>query len=160
MQKIGLLCVGKASGFYADGVREYEKRLRPYCRFTAVELAEEPLREKHASAALVQAALEKEGKKLLEALPAKGVVLALCVEGKQMDSEQFAALLSQYAVQGESSVHFVIGSSHGLSPLVKSRADRLFSLSKMTLPHQLARLVLTEQIYRAFQIGTGGKYHK
>ncbi|MDL2253197.1 23S rRNA (pseudouridine(1915)-N(3))-methyltransferase RlmH [Ruminococcaceae bacterium OttesenSCG-928-I18] len=160
MQKITLLCVGKPADFYAAGIREYEKRLGPLCRFTAKELAEEPLQGKNVSEAQVAAALRREGERILGSLPKKSRLVALCVEGRQMDSEGFEKLLSSCAMEGTGELVFAIGSSHGLSREVKERAERLLSLSAMTLPHQLARLFLTEQIYRAFQIRAGGKYHK
>ncbi len=159
MQKISLFYFGKAGGFYAEGIREYEKRLQAFCRFTAVELAEESLQEKTASPKQVQAALEKEGERLLAALPKKARLLALCVEGKAVTSEELAQMLGDYALEG-GEVALAIGSSHGLSPAVKQAAQRKLSLSAMTLPHQMARLLLTEQVYRAFQIQAGGRYHK
>ncbi len=160
MQHIDLVCLGKPAGFYLPGIQEYEKRLGPLCRFRAQELSEEPLTEKSASPALVRAALEKEGEHILAALPKKARMLALCVEGKALDSEGFAALLEEMAQDGGGQAAFVIGSSHGLAPCIKTAAYRRFSLSALTLPHQLARLVLTEQIYRAFQIRAGSRYHK
>lgn len=159
MQKISLFYFGKAGGFYAEGIREYEKRLQAFCRFTAIELAEESLQEKAASPRQVEAALEKEGSRLLAALPKKARLLALCVEGKPLASEAFSALLEGYAQEG-GELALAIGSSHGLAPAVKQAAQRKISLSAMTLPHQMARLLLTEQVYRAFQIQAGGRYHK
>ena len=161
MQRVTLLCVGKLSEpFYAGGVAEYAKRLGVLCRFDAVEIAEEPLNEKNASAATAAKALEKEGARLLAALPKGARLVALCVEGKQMTSPALADYLREAALSGQGDVAFVIGSSHGLCDEIKQRADLRLSLSQMTLPHQLARLVLTEQIYRAYMIQGGGKYHK
>lgn len=159
MQRVTLLCVGKPAGFYAEGIREYEKRLGAFCRFEAAELPEEALNEKNASPRGVEVALEKEGTRLLAALPKKAQLWALCVEGKPLTSEEFAQMLEQNAREG-GDVALVVGSSHGLSPAVKQAAQRKISLSAMTLPHQLARLMLTEQLYRAFQIRAGGRYHK
>lgn len=160
MQHIKLLAVGKAGAFYADGIQEYTKRLGPLCRFEAVEIAEEVLDEKKASPAQVQAALEKEGARLLAAVPKGALLVALCVEGKQQTSEEFAAMLEDAALHGTPAVAFAIGSSWGLAPAVKAAAGRKLSLGQMTLPHQLARLVLTEQIYRALMIRGGSRYHK
>lgn len=159
MQKISLCFFGKACGFYAEGIREYEKRLQAFCQFTAIELAEEPLQEKTASPKQVVVALEKEGGRLLAALPKKAKLVALCVEGKPVTSPEFATLLEGCAMEGEELV-LAIGSSHGLSPAVKQAAAHKISLSAMTLPHQMARLLLTEQVYRGFQICAGGRYHK
>ncbi len=160
MQSITLLCVGKPGKLYAGPIAELEKRLAPLCRFSAVELAEEPLDEKNASPAGIAAALEKEGARLLEKLPRKALVFALCVEGKPLTSEELADTLSAAAVQGAGDIVFLIGSSHGLAPAVKQAAAHKLSLSGMTLPHGLARLVLTEQVYRALMIRAGTKYHK
>lgn len=160
MQHITLLCVGKAAGPLKEAAEEYQKRLSTLCRFEVKELAEETLHDKNASPAQVAAALEKEGQRLLAALPKGAKLCALCVEGRQMDSEAFAALLEGEALSGAGHVAFAIGSSHGLAPAVKSRAAHKLSLSAMTLPHQLARLVLAEQVYRAFMIRAGSKYHK
>ena len=161
MQHITLLCVGKLSErFFADGVAEYAKRLGALCQFDVVEISEEAINEKNASAATEAKALEKEGARLLAALPKGAKLVALCVEGQQKPSPGLAAYLREAALSGQGDVAFAIGSSHGLCDAVKQRADLRLSLSEMTLPHQMARLVLTEQIYRAFMIQNGGKYHK
>lgn len=161
MQRVTVVTVGKLSeAFYAQGVAEYTKRLRPLCRFEIVEIPEENLDEKNASAASIQAALQKEGVKMLAAVPKGAQIVALCVEGKSLSSEALAAWLEQAAIGGQADVAFLIGSSHGLAEEIKQKAALRLSLSAMTLPHQLARLVLTEQIYRAFMIRTGSKYHK
>ncbi len=160
MLKVSIIAVGKAAAFYAEGVREYQKRLRPLCRFEVLELPEEPLDEKKASPALVKAALAREGGRILAAVPKAAVLAALCVEGKQLTSEEFSALLEEEALRGAPAVAFAIGSSWGLAPEVKAAAAYSLSLGKMTLPHQLARLVLAEQIYRAMMIRTGNRYHK
>lgn len=160
MQQISLIVVGKPAGFYADGVAEYQKRLQRLCRLEVTELAEEPIDEKNASPAQVAAALEKEGARILAALPKGATLAALCVEGKPLSTEAFAGWLEQQATYGGGAVAFAIGSSHGLAPAVKEKAAKRLSLSGMTLPHQLARLVLTEQIYRAFMMRAGARYHK
>ena len=105
-------------------------------------------------------AAEKEAAEIEKHIPQNAFVYALCIEGKTMPSEQFSAQLEQAAVQGSGSVVFVIGSSFGLSERVKRRANVRLSMSPMTFPHQLARVMLLEQLYRAFQIRSGGKYHK
>lgn len=161
MQRITLIALGKLnSRFYADGVAEYAKRLAPLCRFELVELAEEAIDEKAAGSTLVAAALEKEADRILAAVPKSARIVALCVEGKPLTSEAFAATLEQAALSGAGDMAFIIGSSHGLSNRVKDKAALRLSISAMTLPHQLARLVLVEQIYRAFMIRGGSKYHK
>lgn len=160
MQHITILAVGKAGGFYAEGVAEYQKRLGSLCRFEVLELAEEPLREKNATPAQVEAALQKEGARILAAVPKGAQLVALCVEGRQISSPAFAALLEETAASGAPAVAFAIGSSHGLAPQVKQAAGHRLSLGELTLPHQLARLVLTEQIYRALMIRSGSRYHK
>lgn len=160
MQHIKVIALGRAAGFYADGVAEYQKRMGRHCRFELVELAEEPVDEAHASPALVAAALEKEGGRILAAVPKAARLVALCVEGKQQTSEEFSAFLADAALGGAPAVAFAIGSSHGLAPAVKRQAALRLSLSGLTLPHQLARLVLVEQIYRAMMIRAGSRYHK
>lgn len=160
MQHITIIAVGKAQSFYAAGVAEYAKRLRPLCHFSLVELAEEPLDEKSASPASIAAALQREGERILAALPKGALSVALCIEGATLSTPAFAALLDNAAQSGQNHVAFVIGSSHGLSPQLKAACTRQLSLSPMTMPHQLARLVLAEQIYRALSIRGGSKYHK
>lgn len=161
MQKIDLICVGKLNAAYcAAGVAEYQKRLAALCDFHIIELPEEPISEKNAGEAVIQKALEKEGKAILASLRRGACLVALCVEGKPISSEELAALVAQKAVSGAGDMAFVIGSSHGLAPAVKAAADRCISLGRITLPHQLARLVLAEQLYRAFAINHHIKYHK
>lgn len=160
MQGMTVIAVGKPAKIYLPALAEFEKRLGPLCRFKAAQLAEEPLDEKNASPAAIAAALEKEGARILAALPKRAFVCALCVEGKPLGSEAFAAALGDAALRGQSEAAFLIGSSHGLAPTVKQAADLRLSLSAMTLPHGMARLFLTEQIYRALNIRAGTKYHK
>lgn len=156
--QIQLIAVGRLKEkWLREAFAEYEKRLQRYCRFTLTELAEARLPE-NPSEAEIAAALESEGRAIIQAC--RGVTVAMCIEGKQMPSEKLSQWLMQRGVEGESAVSFVIGSSFGLAENVKKHADMRLSMSEMTFPHQLARVMLTEQIYRAFQIGTGGKYHK
>ena len=156
--QINLITVGKLKEkWLRDAYAEYEKRLTRYCKLSLTELPESRLPESPSDAEIA-AALQQEGKAILNAC--RGKIIALCIEGKQYASEEFAALLSQYASYGDSTVSFVIGSSFGLADEVKSRADMRFSMSKMTFTHQIARVLLAEQIYRAFQITSGGKYHR
>lgn len=161
MQNIDLICVGRLNAaFCAEGVAEYQKRLAGYCNFRIIELPEAPIAEKSASDALVARALEKEGNAILASLRRGAGLVALCIEGRQFSSEELAGFIARRAVEGAGDLAFVIGSSHGLSPAVKQAAVLRFSMGRITLPHQLARLVLCEQLYRAFSINAGSKYHK
>lgn len=161
MQNIDLICIGKLNmPFYAAGVAEYQKRLAAFCNFRIVELPEAAIDERHASAAQVEKALEKEAKVILGALRKGEYLAALCVEGRQISSEELADLIAGRAMSGAGDIAFVIGSSHGLAQSVKRAAQSRISLGRITMPHQLARLVLTEQLYRACSINAGMKYHK
>lgn len=161
MQNMDLICVGKLNApYFAAGVAEYQKRLAAFCRFRVIELPEAPLPDKNASPAQIEKALEKEGKAILAAVRKGACLVALCVEGKQISSEELAAQIERQALSGAGDMAFVIGSSHGLAPAVKAAANARISLGRITLPHQLARLVLAEQLYRACTINAGMKYHK
>ena len=156
MLEVRLVCIGKLKeAYWRDAVAEYEKRLRPLCKFTFIELPEARL-PADPSDAQIEQALEQEGKAILE--KTAGTIFPLCIEGKQVDSPGLAEKLSA-AMQFPGTVSFVIGSSHGLSKEVKAAGEGI-SMSPMTFPHQLARVMLCEQIYRAFQILQGSKYHK
>lgn len=161
MQNIDLICVGKLNAdYYAAGVADYQKRLSAFCNFRIVELPEEKIQDKNASQATIDKALEAEGKNILAHVKKGSSIVALCVEGKQLSSEELSDYIQQKALSGSGDMAFIIGSSHGLSPAVKQAAAYRLGMSKMTFPHQLARLVLTEQLYRAFSIAKGTKYHK
>lgn len=161
MQNIDLICVGKLNApYFAAGVAEYQKRLAGFCNFRIVELPEAKLADKNAGQAQIEKALEREGEAILSALRKGAYLVALCVEGKPISSEELAGLLAQRAGSGAGDIAFVIGSSHGLAQSVKCAAKAKISLGRITLPHQLARLVLTEQLYRACTINAGMKYHK
>ena len=160
MQTVTIIVPGKLKeGYLRDAQEEYRKRLTAFCKINIIEVSAEPL-PASPSDAQIRAALEKEGKRLLDAVPKGAFVYALCIEGKQRPSETFSRELDRLAVEGNGSVAFLIGSSFGLSEDVKRRADSRLSMSEMTFPHQLARVMLLEQLYRAFQISSGGKYHK
>ena len=161
MQNIDLICIGKLNApYFAAGVAEYQKRLAAFCRFRILELPEAPLPEKNAGLARIEKALEQEAAAIRKARRKGAYLAALCVEGRQVSSEDLAALLAQRAGSGAGDIAFVIGSSHGLAESLKAEADARISLGRITLPHQLARLVLTEQLYRACTINAGMKYHK
>lgn len=160
MLTITVACVGKLKETYwRDAVAEYAKRLSAFCRLQIVEVAEERVPD-NPSAAQITAALEAEGHRLLSRIPAGAPLVALCIEGKGYTSEALSSQLSTWTVDGVSHVAFVIGGSWGLSPLVKETARVRLSMSGMTFPHQMARVMLLEQLYRALQIAAGGKYHK
>lgn len=161
MLSVQILCVGKLKeAFYLDAVREYTKRLSPYCRLTVTELGEQRLPPSPAPAQIA-AALAQEGQSILSRLPASATVVALCVEGKQQTSEQFSRFIGRCQQDGEHKhLVFLIGGSYGLAEDVKSRADARLSMSEMTFPHHLARVILLEQLYRGFKIAEGSAYHK
>lgn len=160
MQKVTVLCVGKLKeAFYAAAVAEYQKRLARHCKLEIVELPEQKLSDSPSSAEIEQA-LAKEAALIEERLPKGGAVIALCIEGTEMASEALAKKLAQSAAGGVSQLTFLIGGSFGLHERVKARADWKLSMSPMTFPHHLARVMLLEQIYRAYQIEAGTRYHK
>lgn len=160
MLAVKLICVGKMrEKFYLDAFSEYAKRLGAYCRFELTELAEVRLPDA-PSQKEIAAALEKEAAGILKSIPTDAYTVALCVEGRQMPSEELAKLISQREGSGKPRLCCIIGGSYGLSPRVKDMADLRLSMSEMTFPHHLARVMLMEQIYRGFKINEGSKYHK
>ena len=160
MQNIDLICIGKMNAaYFAAGVAEYQKRLGGFCNFRIIELPEATIADKNASDKQIAKALQKEADAILASVRKGAYLVALCVEGKQISSEDLAALLAERAGSGAGDIAFVIGSSHGLDESVKALGKRI-SMSPMTFPHQLARVMLCEQLYRAFSINAGTKYHK
>ncbi len=160
MLNVKLICVGKLrEKFYIDAFQEYAKRLGAYCRLDCAEIAEQRLPDKPGDKEIA-AALEKEAAEILKAVPADAWLCALCVEGKQLSSEGLAELIRQRENSGRPRLCFVIGGSFGLADAVKQRADFRLSMSAMTFPHHLARIILAEQVYRAFKILEGSRYHK
>ena len=160
MQKITVLCVGKLKEkFYLDATAEYAKRLSRYCKLDILELPESRLPEE-PSPAQIQQALDAEAAAITAKLPKGGALVALCIEGTPCSSEEMSRKMQQLAVSGKTQLTFLIGGSVGLSESLKRRADWKLSMSPMTFPHHLARVMLLEQLYRAYQINTGGKYHK
>ena len=161
MLNIEVLCVGKVNAdYFAKACEEYRKRASGLAELRVTELPEETIHEKNAGPAVIARALEKEGEAMLARLRKGTRVVALCIEGKLLSSEELADWMQQSAVGGSGDFTFVIGSSHGLAPAVKQRAELRLSMSRMTFPHQLARVMLLEQLYRALSILQGGKYHK
>lgn len=155
-----LLCIGKLKEAYLrEACKEYEKRLSGFCRFTVEELEAERLPDAPSDSEILNA-LEKEGQKILKKIPSNACVYTMCIEGKQKNSEEFAEILEQTALKGFGTAVFIIGSSYGLSDNVKSISDNKLSMSKMTFPHQLARVMLMEQIYRGYSIINNRRYHK
>lgn len=138
-----------------EGCAEFEKRLSKYCSFSNVEIKQEKL-SSSPSEGEIAAALEKEADAIIAAMPKKAMSVALCVEGKLYSSEELAELIERQARD----IVFIIGSTHGLSQRVKDMCDVKMSMSKMTLPHRMAKLFITEQIYRAFNINAGSHYHQ
>ena len=160
MQRITLICVGKLKErFYADAAAEYVKRLSRFCKLEIIELAEERLPE-NPSPAQIDAALFKEAEAVRSKLPPSSSLIALCVEGRLRSSGELAQLMETWANRGEKRLVFLIGGSFGLHESVKAQAWAKLSMSPMTFPHHLARVMLLEQIYRACQISAGTKYHK
>ena len=160
MQKVTVLCVGKLKEkFYLDAVAEYAKRLQRHCKLEIVELPEQRLPER-PSQGEVDAALEREAAAIREKLPRGGAVIAMCIEGKLLSSEEMAKKLMDFGLAGKSQLTFLIGGSVGLHPSLKAQADLRLSMSPMTFPHHLARVMLLEQLYRAFKIREGSSYHK
>ncbi len=160
MLNIRIVCVGKLrEQFYIEAFNEYSKRLSVYCKFECVELNETKLGSSPSDKEIA-AALDKEAADIERALGKDAYVIAMCVEGKQLKSEDFAQKLNSLAVSGRGRICFVIGGSFGISPKIKQRADMRLGMSAMTFPHHLARVMLAEQVYRAFKIIEGSKYHK
>lgn len=160
MQRVTVLCVGKLKEkFYIDAAAEYVKRLQRHCKLELIELPEQRLPD-DPSPAEIQKALRTEGDAIREKLPKGGAVIALCIEGKPCSSQELSRRMADLAVQGKTQLTFLIGGSVGLAEEVKRQADWKLSMSPMTFPHHLARVMLLEQIYRAFQIQQGTRYHK
>lgn len=159
MLNIRIICVGKFKEKYWEAASaEYMKRLGAYCNVSVTEVKEEKL-PAHASRADEEKVIEKEGRAILEKTGAADYVIALDIGGRELSSEQLASKIAEISFTS-STIDFVIGGSLGLSAEVKSRAALRFSFGKITLPHQLARIVLLEQVYRAFKINAGETYHK
>lgn len=159
MVNVTFIVVGSLKeGYLREGVAEYMKRLSGFCRPVTVELKESRLPDS-PSESEINTALESEAEKILAAIPPRAYKVAFCVEGKQYPSEKLARLIDDACME-HSDICFIIGSSFGLSPKVKASADLCLSVSELTFPHQLMRLVSAEAVYRAFNIIKGTKYHK
>lgn len=160
MMNVHLIVLGKLKEKYMkDFSEEYEKRLSAYCKLTVTEL--EPVKlSDNPSPSEITNALSKETQMIMAKIPKNSYIFSMCIEGKQMSSEELSQKMDDIALCGKSNVVFIIGSSFGLSDEIKRMSDFRFSMSKMTFPHKLARIMLTEQIYRGFSISNNGKYHK
>ena len=160
MFDITLITMGKLKEkFYISAAQEYTKRLSGYCHFTLVELPESRLPE-NPSPAEIAVGLEKEAETILARIPKSSWFCVFTPEGKELSSEKFAEKMKDVKLSGKSSAIFLIGSSFGMAPKVKERADFRLSMGPMTFPHHLARIMVLEQLYRAYQIAAGTKYHK
>ena len=155
--KIKIIALGKIKEkFLKEGIDEFLKRLTPYANVEIAELAPVEIRDEN----LIEKALDAEGEKILASIKPQTYVITLEIQGKMLSSEEFAEKIQTLSNEGISEIAFVIGSSHGISEEVSKRADFALSMSKMTFLHQFARLLLVEQIYRAFKIIKGETYHK
>lgn len=161
MISINLITIGKLKESYLkDAVSEYSKRLSAFCKLNIVELPESRLSDNPSEKEIANA-LSNEANLIDSYMSKKSAFnISMCIEGRQLSSEELSLKIQEIGVSGKSTINFIIGSSFGISPNIKSKSDLKLSMSKMTFPHQLARVLLLEQIYRAFQISGGGKYHK
>lgn len=157
--KVTLICVGKVKEkFYRDAIKEYEKRLGAYIKLNTIEISDEKVKVENDSE--IALAMEKEGNNILSKIKDNQYVITLEILGKNLSSEEFASKIDNLMLTGKSDVSLVIGGSYGLSDSVKKRSDFSLSFSRMTFPHQMMRVVLLEQVYRAYRIITGASYHK
>lgn len=160
MVNVTIICIGKLKEKYLrEASDEYTKRLTGLCKLNIIELTPERLSDT-PSQKEIENALTAEGKKITDKIPKGSAVYTMCIEGTQRTSEQLSREIDSLAVSGTGSITFIIGGSFGLSEDVKKLSSNRLSMSKMTFPHQLARIMLLEQIYRAMQISLGTKYHK
>ncbi|WP_225742824.1 23S rRNA (pseudouridine(1915)-N(3))-methyltransferase RlmH [Marinilactibacillus sp. Marseille-P9653] len=157
---ITIISVGKLKEKYLiEGIKEYVKRLGAYTKFKIVEVPDEKAPEELSAAEMIQVK-DKEGERILAKIPSQAYVFSLAIKSKERSSESFSKEIQQLMLHGNSSIVFVIGGSLGLSEAVMNRSDETISFGKMTYPHQLMRLILIEQIYRAFRIMRNEPYHK
>ncbi len=158
--KIRIICVGKLKEKYLkDAIGEYAKRLSRFCSFEICELNDEKIPD-NPSESQCAIVLKNEGEQIIKHLSKDSYVIALCVEGKSLSSEDFASKIQTVMLNGKSTIDFIIGGSLGLDDSVKKISDFKLSFSSFTFPHQLMRLILAEQVYRAFKINSNEEYHK
>ncbi|SFH61208.1 23S rRNA (pseudouridine1915-N3)-methyltransferase [Pseudobutyrivibrio sp. OR37] len=157
---VRILCVGKIKEkFYRDAISEYSKRLSKYCNLEIVEVNDEKTSE-NSTETEINIIKDKEGERILKHIKDRDYAIALAIQGKQQDSVAFSKYIENLGVTGNSSICFIIGGSLGLSDAVMKRCNASISFSKMTFPHQLMRVILLEQIYRAMRIMNNEPYHK
>ncbi len=160
MLTVKLICVGRMrERFFIDAFEEYRKRLGAFCRFECREISEQRLPDRPSQAEILSA-LSREAEEIAEQIPNDAYVVALCVEGREVPSEAMAELITERENSGKPKLCFLIGGSYGLSESTKNRANFKLSMSKMTFPHHLARVMLAEQLYRGYKIREGSRYHK
>lgn len=160
MLNLSIIAVGKLKEKYLrDACDEYSKRLGAFCKLNIIEINETRLPDNPTQSQIL-AAIDSEGKRIIAKIPTKSAVCVMCIEGKQLDSMELSQYITEQPLNGRSSICFIIGGSYGLSDSVKTLANLRLSISKMTFPHQLFRVILLEQIYRGFMIADGSKYHK
>lgn len=159
MMSVNIICVGRLKESYLrEGCAEYIKRLGAYCRVSVIEVAEERASD-NPNETEIASIIKKEGERIIAKIPKGSAVVPLCIEGREYSSPAFSALIEKISLNS-SAISFIIGGSFGLSDKVKRLGRERLSFGKMTLPHQLARMVLLEQVYRAFSILNNSKYHK
>ncbi|MEG1044071.1 MAG: 23S rRNA (pseudouridine(1915)-N(3))-methyltransferase RlmH [Oscillospiraceae bacterium] len=160
MINVNVIAVGKLKEKYLiNGCEEYIKRLGSMCKINVIEIDEYKLPD-NPSTSQIEQCIEKEGKKIEEKIPKSSIVIPMCIEGNEISSVELSQKIQKFAVDGASEITFIIGGSYGLWENIKAMGKIRLSMSKMTFPHQLARMMLLEQIYRAFSIDIGTKYHK
>lgn len=160
MQKVTVISVGRLKeDFYKKAEQEYAKRLNGFCDLNIIEVNQEQL-PSNPSDGQIEAALNTEAEQIMSRIPKNAEIVSMCIEGKLFSSEGLAELVENNANIGSGSLCFIIGGSFGLSEKIKAQSRVRMSMSKMTFPHRLARVMLLEQIYRAFQISAGSRYHK
>ena len=158
--QIDIICVGKVKEQYLrDAIGEYSKRLSRYCKLNILEVADEKTPE-HASEGVERQIKAKEGERIAKHIKPGAYVIALAIDGQQVTSEGFARTIDQLGIQGVSHIQFVIGGSIGMDDAILRKANYKLSFSKMTFPHQLMRVILLEQVYRAYKINAHEPYHK
>ena len=161
MVRINIICIGKIKEkYFTDAINEYAKRLSAFCKFSIIELSEEKIRNNNPNQSQIDEVIEAEGKRIMQKISQSDYVVAMCIEGKMLSSEELSKTLDNISLSGKSTVDFIIGGSYGLSDSVKSRADLKLSMRRMTFPHQMMRVILLEQIYRSYRIINGEPYHK
>ena len=159
MIKVNIIAVGKLKEkYFISAAEEYIKRLKRYCDISVFELPQKSIAE-NASALEIKKQTEAEGKAILQKIPKNSIVISLAVEGRELSSEELADITEKYKNEGKN-ICFIIGGSYGLCEEVKNASDLKISFSKMTFPHKLFRVMLLEQVYRAFKINEGSAYHK